>query len=56
MLSTITKSLFTVVNLCENNVEHISAVLGENSSVMCMPIAAQVEYALEICFLLSLCT
>jgi hypothetical protein len=55
-MSTITKSLFAVVHLCENNVEHISAVLGENSSVMCTLIAAQVEYALEICFLLSLFT
>jgi len=41
---------------CENNVDHISAVLGENSSVMCMPIAAEVVYALERCFFSSLCT
>jgi len=37
-------------------VEHISVVLGENSSVMCMPIAAEVEYELELRFLFSLFT
>jgi hypothetical protein len=36
--------------------EHIIAVLGGNSSVMCMPVVAEVEYALEICFLFSLYT